>query len=256
MTTPKLQMPELVVGQAGKELTHNQALAVLDQLAQPVVLDKDLTAPPGSPANGAMYIVAASATGAWAGQSGKLAYWLTSVAAWSFITPYDGWSVWVADEAARYERSAGVWSVVSGGAGFSYNRTNILGPVTQLAGVPTGAVIERGSNANGEYVRFADGTQICTYKYTFTGPINSAFGAVFNGSLVGAQNFPAAFAAGSIPSTSMWVTSITSGSPWMVGTSSAPTTDTQWGGFYVLNPLSIGTSITAIISMTAVGKWF
>lgn len=166
MTTPKLQMPELVVGQAGKELTHNQALAVLDQLAQPVVLDKDLTSPPGSPANGAMYIVAASATGAWAGQSGKLAYWLTSVAAWSFITPYDGWSVWVADEAARYERSAGVWSVVSSGAGFSYNRANILGSVTQLAGVPTGAVIERGSNANGEYVRFADGTQICTFIYS------------------------------------------------------------------------------------------
>jgi len=36
VTTPKLQMPELVVGQAGKELTHNQALAVLDQLAQAV----------------------------------------------------------------------------------------------------------------------------------------------------------------------------------------------------------------------------
>jgi len=58
VTTPKLQMPELVVGQAGKELTHNQALAVLDQLAQAVVVDKDLTAPPGSPANGSMYILA------------------------------------------------------------------------------------------------------------------------------------------------------------------------------------------------------
>lgn len=42
-----------------------------------------------------------------------------------------------------------------------YRRTNILGAVSQLAGVPTGAIIERGSNANGEYVRFADGTQIC-----------------------------------------------------------------------------------------------
>lgn len=122
MTTPKLQMPELVVGQAGKELTHNQALAVLDQLAQAVVVDKDLTAPPGSPANGAMYIVAAGATGAWAGQSGKLAYWLTTVAAWTFITPADGWSVWVTDEAVRYERKSGVWVVVAtgGGSGASF----------------------------------------------------------------------------------------------------------------------------------------
>lgn len=119
MTTPKLQMPELVVGQAGKELTHNQALAVLDQLAQAVVVDKDLTAPPGSPANGAMYIVAASATGAWSGQSGKLAYWMTTVAAWTFITPADGWSVWVTDEAVRYERKAGAWVIVATGGGAS-----------------------------------------------------------------------------------------------------------------------------------------
>ena len=39
---------------------------------------------------------------------------------------------------------------------------NLLGTVSQTGGVPTGAVIERGSNANGEYVRWADGTQICT----------------------------------------------------------------------------------------------
>lgn len=117
MTTPKLALPELIVGQAGKELTHNQALAVLDQLAQAVVVDKDLTAPPGSPANGSMYIVAALATGDWAGQSGKLAYWLTTVAAWTFITPADGWSVWVADEAVRYERKAGAWVVVATGGG-------------------------------------------------------------------------------------------------------------------------------------------
>ncbi|WP_278397756.1 hypothetical protein [Stutzerimonas kunmingensis] len=42
-----------------------------------------------------------------------------------------------------------------------YQRSNILGTVSQSGGVPTGAIIERGSNANGGYVRFADGTQIC-----------------------------------------------------------------------------------------------
>jgi len=48
------------------------------------------------------------------------------------------------------------------GADKSYRQGNILGTVSQAAGAPTGAVVERGSNANGEYVRFADGTQICT----------------------------------------------------------------------------------------------
>ena len=32
--------------------------------------------------------------------------------------------------------------------------------------IASGAVIERGSNANGEYVKFADGTMICTGKIT------------------------------------------------------------------------------------------
>jgi len=44
-----------------------------------------------------------------------------------------------------------------------YSKTNILGTVSQSGGVPTGAVIERGSNVNGDYVKYADGTQICTY---------------------------------------------------------------------------------------------
>ncbi|EPQ3032680.1 phage tail protein [Pseudomonas aeruginosa] len=42
-----------------------------------------------------------------------------------------------------------------------FHTGNILGTVSRSGGAPTGAIIERGSNANGEYVRFADGTQIC-----------------------------------------------------------------------------------------------
>lgn len=41
---------------------------------------------------------------------------------------------------------------------FLYHTGNIIGTVTQSGGVPTGAIIERGSNANGEYVKFADGS--------------------------------------------------------------------------------------------------
>lgn len=43
----------------------------------------------------------------------------------------------------------------------AYTLGNILGTVSQSGGVPTGALIQRGSNANGQYTRFADGTQIC-----------------------------------------------------------------------------------------------
>lgn len=43
-----------------------------------------------------------------------------------------------------------------------YDTNHIVGTVSQSGGVPTGAIIERGSNANGEYTRWADGTQIAT----------------------------------------------------------------------------------------------
>ena len=39
-----------------------------------------------------------------------------------------------------------------------YAPGNILGAVSESSGVPTGAIIERGSNANGEFVKYADGT--------------------------------------------------------------------------------------------------
>lgn len=55
--------------------------------------------------------------------------------------------------------AAGTFGVFTG-AGLM-RLASIIGAVAQSGGVPTGAIIERGSNANGEYVRYADGTQIC-----------------------------------------------------------------------------------------------
>ncbi len=45
-----------------------------------------------------------------------------------------------------------------------FTQASILGSVSQSGGQPTGALIEQGNNANGHYVRLADGTQICTHK--------------------------------------------------------------------------------------------
>lgn len=73
----------------------------------------------------------------------------------------------------------------------AYHAGNILGTVSQSGGAPTGAIIERGSNANGEYVRFADGTQICTvYKVKA-----AAAGILANGVYYWSEPwaFPAAF---------------------------------------------------------------
>ncbi|WP_211474939.1 hypothetical protein [Collimonas humicola] len=74
-------------------------------------------------------------------------------------------------------------------AGAKYGKGNILGTVGQTGGAPTGAIIERGSNANGEYVRFADGTQMCTKLHLAVGD-TAAFqslplAAAFVGNTVG-----------------------------------------------------------------------
>ncbi len=71
--TPNLGLPYIMAAQSQKHVTHNEAIRALDAIVQLSVLDRDLTAPPGSPAEGARYIVAASPTGAWSGHAGDVA---------------------------------------------------------------------------------------------------------------------------------------------------------------------------------------
>ena len=63
-TSTHLLLPYLLAAQAQKHVTVNEALRLLDGLVQLAVLDRHLTAPPASPADGARYIVASGATGA------------------------------------------------------------------------------------------------------------------------------------------------------------------------------------------------
>ena len=51
-TTPRSGMPLLAAAQAQKHVTHNEALVQLDTLLYARVLDRDLTAPPSTPADG------------------------------------------------------------------------------------------------------------------------------------------------------------------------------------------------------------
>jgi len=73
-----------------------------------------------------------------------------------------------------------------------YHQGSVLGTVSQSAGVPTGALIQRGSNANGEFVRFADGTMICAGTTAISTAISTAFEGGFR-SGGQTQTFPSAF---------------------------------------------------------------
>jgi len=113
--TPNLKMPNIAAAQAQKHVTHNEALRVLDAIIQLSVNDRDLTAAPLSPVDGARYIVAAAATGTWAGKDQQIAAWQDN--AWSYYVPQEGWLAWVADEDKLLAWDGTVWSEVSSGGG-------------------------------------------------------------------------------------------------------------------------------------------
>lgn len=72
------------------------------------VKDRDLATPPVSPATGDTYIVAAAATGAWAGKDGQVAVW--SGSAWAFYAPRLGWVAYIEDEEKLSAYKMAGWS--------------------------------------------------------------------------------------------------------------------------------------------------
>jgi hypothetical protein len=90
--TARLAMPLLAAGQAQKEITHNEAMTVVDGLLHGAIESRSLAAPPGSPVAGQLWLVAASPSGAWTGQAGRLALW--TAGGWRYVAPVAGQLLW------------------------------------------------------------------------------------------------------------------------------------------------------------------
>jgi hypothetical protein len=105
--TANLGLPVIAAAQAQKHVTHNEALRLLDILVQLAVLDRDLSAPPGSPNDGERWIVGPSPTGAWAGHADDVAAWQDG--AWQFATPRSGWFAFAADESTLLVWNGSAW---------------------------------------------------------------------------------------------------------------------------------------------------
>jgi hypothetical protein len=88
MSTPRLNLDELEIGQAQPEVTFNEAMKKLDVFAMPVALAIQ-NSPPTSPAEGNIYIVGTSPTGVWQTHSGQIAQYYNG--AWVYYTPSAGW---------------------------------------------------------------------------------------------------------------------------------------------------------------------
>lgn len=111
----------------------------------------------------------------------------------------------------------------------------IVGAITASGGEATaGGIIERGSNANGDFTRFADGTQICTH--VLTGSASATVTWTYPASFSAVPSFVAAPRINSLPRIAVGVPANTTAQ------------------FRVFSETGAGSVVDA--SLMAVGRWF
>lgn len=140
----------------------------------------------------------------------------------------------------------------AGGTWGSWRLTGlpILGTVSQSSGVPTGAIIERGSNANGEYVRFADGTQICWGQVDVTTlDMSTAMGSGF-GSMTSFGTYPIAF----LSQPTVQVQGYRNNNQPVIAWSKGPSSTTF--SFSIWGPVALNNTIFKLVYWNAIGRWF
>lgn len=105
-STPNFSMPLLHAAQAQKEITHNEALVLVDALLRGTVKAMLDDPAPLTPVAGQAWIVGAAPVGGWAGQAAKIAVFTEG--GWRFATAPAG--LQLRDEAAaicrRFDGSA------------------------------------------------------------------------------------------------------------------------------------------------------
>ncbi|MGQ0564028.1 MAG: DUF2793 domain-containing protein [Gemmobacter sp.] len=125
-----------------------------------------------------------------------------------------------------------------------YQQGDALGTVSQTAGVPTGALIESGSNANGTYRRFACGMQVCWREALSAANVSTANGSLFRSASV-TWTFPVTFIAAPVVTGQSDSADI-----WMAG--ALPTTTTVALRLHSATTVAGATAFRAVAS----GRWF
>ncbi|MFE3838601.1 hypothetical protein [Pseudogemmobacter sonorensis] len=149
--------------------------------------------------------------------------------------------------------ASALWATIgaTSGPAQAYRRGNVLGAVSQAGGAPTGAVIERASNANGGYVRYADGTQICSL-------VNFMDADVFAGEQ-GSQTwtFPADFTSGSVVVTPVVASLATTGNMITAARYLRCAAQSGFPTSSIVGWRNEGDAANRFrISLTAIGRWF
>ena len=133
-----------------------------------------------------------------------------------------------------------------------FKQSNILGTVSESGGVPTGAIIQQGSNANGYFVKYADGT-IIVGRRTTLGDI-SQYGDL---NFIGSLPFPAemTFAFGGAVSVGVGTTSSSRAGLFSI---SGRVEGNSWRRIALTRLLSFTPSGTQNVQFNgmAIGRWY
>lgn len=106
-TTPRLSLPLLQAGQAQKEVSHNEAITLLETFSAGMVESVGDNAPPADPQSGQAWIVGMAPTGDWMGQPDAVAIWTSG--GWRFVPAKEGMALRLAGSGVRIERGPASW---------------------------------------------------------------------------------------------------------------------------------------------------
>jgi len=112
LESTRLALPFLAAGQAQKELTHNEALALIDAGLAAAAESAGLDTTPSAPVAGQCWIVGDTPVGVWEGHAGALACWTEG--GWRFLPGVEGMTVWVKDQRLWAVREASGWAIGAG----------------------------------------------------------------------------------------------------------------------------------------------
>lgn len=111
LTSERIKLPLLAAGQAQKEITHNEALVLIDALLFPVAQAAGINTPPIAPTAGQCWLVGATPSGGWAGMAHMLALWTS--AGWRFASLPLGARVAVGNSHTLWTRTASAWQIAA-----------------------------------------------------------------------------------------------------------------------------------------------
>lgn len=122
-----------------------------------------------------------------------------------------------------------------------------------IGGIEGGKVIgnEHGSNANGEYYKFHDGTLICVKKMDISASCNNAWGALYDSSEINMGAWPYAFV--DVPAISPPAFCTNNYFAWAEGVSGASATSA--GKTFLCRATLVDELITGTLHIAGIGRW-